>query len=103
MEYFIAADDLLTCSPLNTTALHPVALSILEGLDLLTQSYFAHAWRTLGPIYQSIVSTQLVYILNSLIHNLTYYRAIESQSTQYNTNTYFGLFTALFYLIILYK
>ena len=96
VEYFIAADDLLTCLPLNTTSLHAVALRILEGLDLLTQFNFSDAWLTLGPVYQSIVSTQLVYLLNSLTHKLVYYRAIDSQSTQYNLYQYFGLFTGLF-------
>ena len=70
---------------------------MLEGLDLLTQPYFYNAWVTLGPVYQSIVSTQLVYILNSLMHKLVYFRAIDSQSTQYNFHQYIGLFIALFY------
>ncbi|KAI6652190.1 Protocadherin Fat 4-like [Oopsacas minuta] len=84
VEYFFTADSLLTCLPLNITALHQVAIRILGGIDLLTQPHFSDAWLTLGSYYQRIVSRQLVYTLNSLTHKLTSLYADSTQLILYN-------------------
>ena len=70
MEYYIAAEQLISCPGISNAEFDSLARIILDSIDEFTKSHFSDAWLTLTQHLQRNLSMQLFYIINNLSHKL---------------------------------